>query len=281
MADGRILHRRGSFGDRIVRLDHLPFRVWCQYVLSADDYGVMRASASVVRADNPRLEQEPLRAIVRAMVTIEQSGLVQTFAHQSVTYWWQTDWQDFQGIRYPRDSVNPKPAPEVIATATPKTQRLFAVRSVSTPQDFGNGSEIDPHPAGAGGRQTLPLTQTPTLTPTPSEDGDYSFALDGGGVWRLPHAQIEKWERQYRGVPVRDELHRAEAWLEANKPKRKTPAGMPKFLAAWLGRCDRKPEPKQRVDWFAECSAVHDGGCENQNEHHLRMEGALAERKRA
>src|SRR6188768_3484339 len=95
----RLLHKRGSNGERVVGLGHLEHRVWVQYVLSADDYGVMRASVSVLRADNRKLEQEPTRRLEKAMAAVVDSSLVQTFTHQGVVYWWQADWQDFQMVQ--------------------------------------------------------------------------------------------------------------------------------------------------------------------------------------
>lgn len=162
MADARLLHKKGIHGERVIELDHLEFRVWVQYVLSADDYGVMRASATVLRADNIRLEREPFKRIVACMERLESCQLVQIFEHQGVKFWWQNDWQDFQGIRYPRDTVNPAPSPEKIATATPKTRALFALRE-KQPRERLRGvtetvTETDPLPASAGGRQTHTLT---------------------------------------------------------------------------------------------------------------------------
>lgn len=172
MADARLLHKKGSHGERIVSLDHLQFRVWVQYVLSADDYGVMRASASVLRADNPRLEREPFKRVVAAMVALEHVGLVQVFEHQGVKFWWQADWQDFQQVRYPRDTVNPSPSADDIATATTRTQHLFGLRSKSTQKDSGNVAEMPQTPARAGGRETL----TQTLTPTPGSGSSTEIA---------------------------------------------------------------------------------------------------------
>lgn len=170
MADARLLHKKGSHGQRVIALDHLEFRVWVQYVLSADDFGVMRESTSVLRADNPRLEREPIKRLEKAMARVVESGLINTFTHQDNTYWWQTDWQDFQGIRYPRESVNPQPSPEVLKSATEKTRKLFAMRAEPLRKDFGNASEASPHPAGAGGRETLTLTLTPTLARSGSSE---------------------------------------------------------------------------------------------------------------
>jgi len=164
VADTRLLHKRGSHGERIISLSDLTFRVWIQYVLSADDFGVMRASASVLRADNPRLEREPLKRINKAMAEIVLARLVEEFVHQGVRYWWQLDWNDFQKIRYPRETVNPFPSEEEVKRATEKTRELFRIRADSFRSDFRNISEMTPQPARARGREAL----TPTQTPTPS-----------------------------------------------------------------------------------------------------------------
>jgi hypothetical protein len=128
MSDSRLIHRKASQGDRVKGLDHLSFRVWVQYILSADDYGVMRASASVLQADNRNLDREPTRRVQRAMDAITSAGLVETFVHQGETYWWQVDWQDFQQLKYPRDSVHPAPPEADLERATEATRTLFRTR---------------------------------------------------------------------------------------------------------------------------------------------------------
>lgn len=181
MADTRILHKKGSHGERIVALNHLEFRVWVQYVLSADDFGVMRASVSVLRADNPCLEREPIKAIERALGRVIELGLIQRFKHQGEPYLWQRDWQDFQGVRYPRETVLPMPPQSDIAKATAKTQKLFGIRADRERGDFcdvcetvrsdsGVIPETSPIPAGAGARETLTLTPTPSPGSGSSEE---------------------------------------------------------------------------------------------------------------
>lgn len=128
MADGRILHKKASHGDRVRGLSHLEYRVWTQYILSADDYGVMRASAAVIQADNRNLDDEPTSRIKRAMDAILNAGLVETFTLQGQVYWWQVDWQDFQQIKYPRDSVHPTPPEADLERATEPTRSLFLTR---------------------------------------------------------------------------------------------------------------------------------------------------------
>lgn len=188
MADGRIIHRKASQGDRVRTLSHLEYRVWTQYLLSADDYGVMRASVNVIQGDNPTLELEPARRIQQAMNAIVTVGLVKTFEHQGALYWWQIDWQDWQQIRYPRDAVHPAPNENALKMATEATRKLFSLRSVPARQRLRRISETvpvtvsetvtetSPLPTRAGGRETLTLT--PTQAPTlPHSDEEMASGL--------------------------------------------------------------------------------------------------------
>lgn len=165
MADTRILHRNLSGSEKVNALTHLEFRVWVEYILWADDFGVMRASASMLRAHNIKFETEPTKRLEAAMGRIESLHLVAVFLHQGQRFWWQRDWQDYQQIRYPRNSINPVPSPELLGDATEATRELFTKKR--------NVSECAPVPARARTREELTLKQTPTLTPelTP-EPGD-------------------------------------------------------------------------------------------------------------
>jgi len=164
MADSRILHRSAGDSEKVAALSDFQYRVWTQYVLSADDFGVMPASAFVLQADNRLLRQRPTRTVQKALEAVIASGLVTIFLHQGERYVWQADWQDWQGIRHPRNSV--RPVPSDLSSATVKTRELFGKRAETSPEDSGNVSETFQPLAGAGGRETLTQTQTQTLTPT-------------------------------------------------------------------------------------------------------------------
>ena len=127
MADGRLIHKRSSHGERVLKLTDFEYRVWMQYLLSADDYGVMRASPSVLLADNPRLEKAPLRSVAAAIRTLIDVGLVDVFHDQGVRFLWQRDWQDWQHVRYPRDTVNPTPSAPDSDRASDETRWLFGL----------------------------------------------------------------------------------------------------------------------------------------------------------
>lgn len=165
MAADRFLHPRCGHSEKVTMLTDLEFRVWVQYLLSADDYGVMRCSAVTVQSDNDHLDNRPRKMVQRCLDAIVTSGLLHTFDHQGRRYCYQRDWQDYQRIGYPRGTAQPLPPDDHIALCSSKTQRLFARHPSKTSEevyeDLPKVSEIvrkDLPPFRA--RETLTLTLT-------------------------------------------------------------------------------------------------------------------------
>lgn len=156
MADGRILHRSAGDSAKVAALSDFEYRVWTQYLLSADDCGVMVAEAVKLQADNRALRNRPKARVQAALEAVISIGLLATFDHQGQRYVCQFDWQDRQQIRYPRNSVHPVPPPDVLGQCSTETRNHFTKKR--------KVSAESPQPARAGGRETLTLTLTPTLT---------------------------------------------------------------------------------------------------------------------
>jgi len=294
MADSRILHRSAGGSEKIARLSDLEFRVWTQYVLSADDFGIMAASAFVLQADNRGLRQRQTKQIQKALEAVIAAGLIIAFVHQGERYVWQPDWQDWQGIRYPRASVSPLPSD--LSVATPKTRELFGKHTASSPQDFGEVSETLRSYAGAGMRETLTPTPTPTPAPTRTQVGESEKRADFGQSITGAH-RTHGWCNQ-RGLCVPkvlyDELlqrvgveRQAElrAWmgtiidgLGPTVPGETVWVFWRSRFEAWHGVSSAKAEPAARPElgsWRDECERVHGGHagdyCGNQTMHRARM----------
>jgi hypothetical protein len=160
MSADRFLHFRCGHSEKVSHLTDLEYRVWTQYLLSADDFGVMRASAVAVQADNDHLANRPARLVQRALDTVIHAGLVHTFEHQTRLYLYQRDWQSWQKIGYPRSTGQPKPNAAALATCDPDTQQLFSM-----------------HPGGEGKRFLKRSRNIPEMAPENARNIPETFPL--------------------------------------------------------------------------------------------------------
>lgn len=126
MPDDRFLHRRAGHSQKVNRLTDLEYRVWTQYILSADDFGVMRGTHHPIQNDNDHLENRPPKQIQKCLAVLVTCGLLHRFEHQGKPYVYQHDWQDWQKVEYPRRTINPQPTTDALAVCDEKTRQLFA-----------------------------------------------------------------------------------------------------------------------------------------------------------
>lgn len=125
MPADRFLHPKCGHSHKVNLLTDLEYRVWTQYLMSADDFGVMRCSAVTIQADNDHLANRTVRQIDKALEVIIKSGLVRAFTHQGRRYLYQPNWQVFQKVEYPRATDNPKPDEDAMTLCDELTAALF------------------------------------------------------------------------------------------------------------------------------------------------------------
>jgi len=125
MPANRFLHPNLGHSEKVNTLTDLEARVWTQYLLSADDYGVMRLSAVNVQADNDSLHTRPTRTIQRCLERIVEVGLVVEFQHQGQRFICQLDWHKYQHVKFPSKTINPCPPAETLDRCDEGTSALF------------------------------------------------------------------------------------------------------------------------------------------------------------
>ena len=134
----RFLHPRLGHSAKVCGLSDLQFRVWVQYQLTADDFGVMRATAITVQATNDALAQRSVKAVQAALDRLVDVGLALAFDHQGYRYLCQPDWQDFQRVGYPRLTTNPKPPANILRTFSKRTAEYFEKHPGGLAKDSAN-----------------------------------------------------------------------------------------------------------------------------------------------
>lgn len=167
MPDERFLHKRppAATAERLASLTDLEYRVWTQYMLSADDFGVMRFSARTLQDDNDALASRPEKVIQAALAAVADK-LLAVFEHGGRRYVYTPDWQDQHHVRYPARTSHPAPPVEHCST---HTQWLLtahpggeagALPSWRAPGTFKGRRRRESEPP--------PVTETSSVTPTES-----------------------------------------------------------------------------------------------------------------
>jgi hypothetical protein len=223
--DDRFIHRKAGHSEKVNLLTDLEHRVWVQMILSADDFGVLRASAVTLQADNDHLANRPATKVQRCIDAVIKRGLFDVFEHQKRRYVFQKDWQFWQKVSYPRATNNPKPPADGLAICDEPTQKLFGMHpggggkkrkedSEKVPGTFPEDSP--PMRAGAPAKR---LTANGERLMASSEEEENDTPFDRWFLWVWEHYPEE---RRTRGVIAQqafvDQLKRYEggvmaAWL--------------------------------------------------------------------
>ncbi len=208
MPADRLLHPRLGHSTKVSGLSHLEFRVWCCYQLTADDYGVMRMSAVTIQASDDALAREKPKAIEAALRALVACNLLQKFEHQGRTYVYQCDWQNFQRVKHPRDTMQPLPPADQCESCTPATRKLFeqhprknANESVN---DIGNISEMLPKDSGSSSEVVSEsLSENGSLACARTRETANGLRLTANGLEKGrgdPSPPMDQWARELVGL---------------------------------------------------------------------------------
>ena len=147
MPQNRLLHQRAGHSVKVCALSDFEFRVWVQYLLSADDFGVLPMTAVAVQRDNDTLEARPGARIRRALQALVACGLLWTFTHQQKPYLYQPDWQDWQRVKWPGRTLHPCPPVGTVSAATHQLLQAHpGGRSVPAAKDARSTTDAPPAP---------------------------------------------------------------------------------------------------------------------------------------
>lgn len=203
----RLIHPTSN-SRKLSALTDLEYRVWVQYLLSADDFGVMPRKALRLQADNKHLANRKAKELDRCMAALEKCGLVRSFEHQGDHFLYQHNWQDFQKVTWPARTMLPPIPADKLDECTPATRLLFTVHpgakkapkydpsnSGGTPEVLQSTAEVAP----ANDRGTSATRETLTLIANPeagSSEGVQGEGFDGQAAFMAFQAAYPQGRRK-------------------------------------------------------------------------------------
>jgi hypothetical protein len=201
-----------------MRLSDFEYRVWTQYILSADDFGVMRAAATKLQSDNGYLDDKPRPRVQAALDRVITIGLLKTFEHQGVRYVFQHDWQKWQKVEWPRATNEPKPPQDALDQCDELTVELFAKHPGGQRRlrgGSGSGGDVQAStpvhapvhiPSGSGDVQDAHAVRVPTTRAGAraerlrlTANGQRPTAVFGEGA-ETPLPPLDLWLRELQDV---------------------------------------------------------------------------------
>lgn len=161
------------------------------------------------------------------------AGLIETYKAQGRTWWHVTGW-DHQKIQHPtlrhpppdRSGSTTGAIREASHNATGAIRDASPLDSLET--DSMEGNVIS---SGDCARRSAVLPSLPSLK------------IKGGTPWLVPDEMFDQLRDAFPSLDVAAEVHEAALWCETNPGKRKTAAGMPRFLSGWMARTNNPKQP--------------------------------------
>lgn len=298
MPDDRMLHRCQGHSAKLAQCDHLTYRVWNQYLLSADDYGVMPDIAALVRGANLALMREAEDEIRRCLDLLLSLGLVLRFSHQGQPYLCSEKWQDFQKVSYPRTSYYPSPTSETFGKLSVKTRKLFAKKCKAKGGDghrlTANGLRLTASTSSegvTGEAATFGPAELAALWNEAKAATDFPSAQKPSGAIRkhaaarlAEHPAREWWDAYFGRIVASDFLCARSARKPGHESWRPSfdwvlmPANVAKVESGQYDNrtsaaASRAVGPSSADDgWFDECQRLHGGQCNGSRGHRDKMQ---------
>lgn len=220
----RILKESICTSDTIDKLSWFEEVFFYRLIVCCDDYGRMDARPAILKARLFPLKNVTDKQVESALSTLQAIGMIHVYKCDGKPYLQLLTWEKHQRLR---NSKKKYPAPEdadscgelrrvaascglTRAGAESQSQSQSQYESESNTNDCAEQAPAPPPVA------TLPL----------NDDSEYPVTQE----------QVDEWKELYPAVDVMQQLRCMRGWLNANKTRRKTRAGILRFINGWLAK---------------------------------------------
>lgn len=212
----RIIKEGICANEQIDRLTAFEETFFYRLIVNVDDYGLMDGRVSVLKAKLFTLRCGTMKdsEVEKALKRLCEEGLVEVYHCKGRPYLHLTGWERNQQIRakkpkYPRPEEADEEPPEIICNQAQAGECT--------------SKQAETH----YGRENQPSADDPVVV---------EMVLNDGGTYKVTRSEAERYQALYPAVDVMQELRNAAGWLEGNPTRRKTKAGIKRYINGWLAR---------------------------------------------
>jgi hypothetical protein len=185
----------------------------------------MDARLSILKARIfPLKERLSLKDIDNALQRLADIGCVRLYECDSKPYLYLPTWEAHQRVRNKRSKYpDPEKCKPIEIDGDSRTIDSNPLTNSAVIQSV---SVSESESESVGTERGLHAAQTAEITLTLNDKSEYSVTLK----------QVQEWKELYPAVDIRQELRKMKGWLDANPSRRKTKAGILRFITGWLAK---------------------------------------------
>lgn len=212
----RIIKESICTSETLNQLTDFEERFWNRLTVNCDDYGRFDARPAILKGRLfPLMDGKTHKDMTAALSRLASVGLVELYEVDGRPFLQVVTWSKHQRIRAKRSKF-PSPAESC------RQVTADGVECLSNP----NQSESNPNPNPNDSAEPASGSTPPVCL----------IPLNTGAEYPISEAQVNEWKTLYPAVDVVQELREMRGWCLANKSKRKTAAGVLRFITGWLSR---------------------------------------------
>ena len=221
----RIIKEGICANDQIDQLTPFEETVFYRLIVNADDYGRFDGRLAILRArlfplkNEKQLKDTDLKAALESLARVD---LLKMYKCDGKPYVCLTGWERNQQIRA-KKSKYPDPS---TADASPEV-----ANGCNESENSCNQSDA---PDGEKKKPQAPPEKNPQTVP--DEPFVFTLLLNDDTSHGVTASEIAEYRKLYPAVDVAQEFRNMIGWINSNPTKRKTKAGIRRFINSWLAR---------------------------------------------
>lgn len=233
----RILKESIRTSRNVNALSDFQFRIWVYLITYVDDYGCGSADPEILKGFVfPRRKGVTENQIQKALADLAMRGMILLYEVDGEPYFAFPNWRDHQRIQAKKHKF-PEP--------TDGESRKVTVSHGESPSESESNTNTNTNP------NTNPNTNKSTEQTDVGSMLVIGLPLNDGSMYEISQDKYNEWLELYPAVDVMQELRNMKGWLDSNPKKRKTKAGILRFVTSWLARHQDTPhvDKKDSFDW--------------------------------
>lgn len=229
-------------------LTDFQFRLWVYLITYVDDYGRGSADPEIIKGFVfPRRKKVNETDIKDALAALASTGCISLYDIDGESYFCFPSWGEHQRIQTKRSKFPEPPIlPEShLSAAEDDTLQKVTVDHREKPPESESESEKTLSSTPKAGAEPCDVS---TLAAEPAA---IKLPLNDNSEYDVPKSFADEMAQLYPAVDVMQQLNAMKGWLIGNPSKRKTRAGIKRFITSWLAREQDRGRPAAQQRPFA------------------------------